>query len=196
MSKGDDTRSHILRRALDLTSEVGFEGLTIGVLAKLVRMSKSGLYAHFESKEDLQRQVLEHAADHFVDVVVRKAIAEPRGLPRVRALYQRWLDWTTVELSGGCPFFAAAIEYDDRPGPVRDKLVAQQHEVLETVARAARIAVDAGHFHAALDAEQFAFEFWAILQAYHHFARLLQRADARSRADQAFDSLLRNAGAT
>jgi AcrR family transcriptional regulator len=196
MSKGDDTRSHILRQALDLSSEVGFEGLTIGALAKRVKMSKSGLYAHFESKEALQGQVLGLAGEHFVDVVVRRAITEPRGLPRIRTLFGRWLGWATVELSGGCPFIAAATEYDDRPGPVRDKLVAQQDEVLEIIARAARIAVDEGHLRAELDTDQFAFEFWAILQAYHHFARLLRRDDARARAEGAFESLIRNAGAT
>lgn len=195
MSKGDDTRGHILSRALDLASKVGLVGLTIGALAKQVKMSKSGLYAHFDSKEELQLQVLDVAAEHFVDVVLRRAFKEARGLPRVRALFRSWLDWETEELSGGCPFFTAATEYDDRPGPVRDKLVTQQQEVLETIARSASFAVQEEHFRADLDVDQFAFEFWAILQAYHHFARLLRREDARARADQAFHSLIRNAGA-
>jgi AcrR family transcriptional regulator len=195
MTKGDETRSVILRQALDLSSEVGLEGLTVGALAKQVGMSKSGLYAHFESKEDLQSQVLDAAAALFVDVVVSKALTRPRGLPRVEALFQNWLGWTTEKLSGGCPFIAAATEYDDRPGPVRDTLVGHLLDVIGTIARAAQISVDEGHFRADLDVDQFAFEFWAILLAYHHFCRLMRQDDARKRAKRAFAALIRNAGA-
>ena len=119
MSKGDDTRRAILAEALDLTSEVGLEGLTIGVLAKLVGMSKSGLYAHFASKEELQVAVLEAAAGLFREQVFEPAKRQPRGLPRIQALFDRWLDWSATVLSGGCPFIAASTEFDDRPGPGR-----------------------------------------------------------------------------
>lgn len=196
MSKGTETRDFILRKALDLSSELGLEGLTIGSLARRVEMSKSGLYAHFASKEDLQGQVLEAAARRFVDVVLRPAIREPRGLPRVRALFAGWMRWTTDDLTGGCPFIAAAIEFDDRPGPVRERLVTLLGQVLGSIALAGRLAVDEGHLRADLDVDQFAFEFWSILQAYHHYARLLGRADAAARAERAFDKLIQDATAT
>ena len=190
MGKGDETRASILRQALDLVTEVGLEGLTIGTLARRVGMSKSGLYAHFGSKEDLQSQVLDTAAEKFVRGVVLKAIKRPRGLPRVRALFNLWLDWSTVEHSGGCPFIAAATEFDDRPGSVRDRVVTHLGDVVETLARSARISVEEGHFRHDLADDQFAFEVWAILLAYHHFARLMRCKEARQRADRAFATLL------
>jgi AcrR family transcriptional regulator len=196
MSKGEDTRSSILRQALDLSSEVGLEGLSLGSLAKLVGMSKSGLYAHFDSKEDLQSQVLDSTARRFVDVVVAPALKKPRGLPRVKALFERWLGWSTNELSGGCPFIAAATEFDDRSGPVRDTVVAHLRDATGTIARAAQISVEEGHFRANLDLEQFAFDFWAILLAYHQFHRLMRQADARKWANRAFASLIKNAKGT
>ena len=193
MTKGDDTRRSILKQALDLSSEVGLEGLTLGALAKRVGMSKSGLYAHFESKEDLQCQVLDTAAELFVEVVLTRALKEPRGLPRVRALFELWLDWSAEEFSGGCPFIAAATEFDDRFGKVRDRLLIHNRDLLETVARAARIGVEEGHFRADLDADQFAFEFWSTLLAFHHYTRLMRREDARNRASLSLDNLIRNA---
>ena len=193
MSKGDDTRRFILHQALDLSTQVGLEGLTVGTLAKRVGMSKSGLYAHIGSKEELQSQVLDAAVALFVEQVLTKVFQHPRGLPRVRELFQLWLNWTTDTLSGGCPFIAAAAEFDDRPGPVRDTLVRHQRDVIETIERATRISVAEGHFHADLDVEQFAFGFWAILLAYHHFARLMRRDDARDLAGRAFDKLVQDA---
>ena len=193
VSKGDDTRQVILRQALELSSELGLEGLTVGVLAKRVGMSKSGLYAHFDSKEALQSQVLEAAAERFVEVVLRPAIALPRGLPRVEALFHRWVDWSVAELRGGCPFIAASAEYDDRPGPMRDLVVHHLEAVYATISRAAAIAVDEGHFRVDLDIDQFAFEFWGILLSFHHFARLLERDDAQQLASSAFDLLLARA---
>jgi AcrR family transcriptional regulator len=195
MTKGEDTKTSILQQALDLASEVGLEGLTFGALAKQAGMSKSGLYAHFESKEDLQCQVLDAAAELFGAVVLSRALRQPRGLPRVRELFALWVDWTAGELRGGCPFVAAATEFDDRAGRVRDRLVEHLRHATEAIARMARTGVEAGHFRGDLDVEQFAFEFWALLLAYHHFSRLLGREDARTRADHAFTALLQNATA-
>jgi AcrR family transcriptional regulator len=196
MSKGQETRDRILLQALHQASEVGLEGLTVGDLAGRVGMSKSGLYAHFASKEDLQCRVLDTAADQFVDLVVAPALKEPRGLPRIRALFARWLDWATRQLSGGCPFVAAAVEFDDRPGAVRDRLVSHLKDVLGTIARAASISVEEGHFREDMDPDQFAFEFWGILQAFHHYARLFRHEDARARADAAFEVLVAGAART
>jgi len=190
MSKGHETHTAILEQALDLSTQVGLEGLTVGTLASRAGMSKSGLYAHFASKEDLQIQVLDAAAELFQDVVFIPALREPRGLPRLQKLFDLWLDWDTDRLSGGCPFIAAATEYDDRPGAVRDKLVTHLENVIYGIARGARIGVEESHFRRDLDADQFAYEFWGILTSYHHFARLMRRDDAAERARQAFAGLI------
>jgi len=194
MSKGEDTRAAILGRALAVTSELGLEGLSIGSLAQDLGMSKSGLFAHFGSKEDLQLQVLELAVERFVAAVVQPALAAPRGEPRVRALFDNWLAWAEATfLPGGCVFIAAANELDDRPGPLRDRLVESQQQWLAVLARAARIAQEEGHFRGDLDAEQFAYETYAVALAYHHFRRLLRDPGARDRARRAFDDLMRGA---
>lgn len=193
MSKGMTTQDTILRKALDLSSEIGLEGLTIGSLAKRVGMSKSGLYAHFDSKEALQRQVLDSAAERLTRFLVRQAFSKPRGLPRVRALFDFWLDWVDAEFSGGCPFISAAFEFDDRDSPVRENVVAHFNDVLGSIAKAARIAVEEGHFREDLDVDQFAFDFWSVQLAYHQYARLMKRDDARLRANRAFDDIIKRA---
>lgn len=196
MSKGEETRAAILDRALATTSRLGLEGLSIGTLAGDLGMSKSGLFAHFGSKEDLQLQVLELAVDRFVEAVIRPALAEPRGEPRVRALFENWLGWPEASnLPGGCVFIATANELDDRPGSLRDRLVGYQRQWLATLARATSIAKEEGHFRNDLDTEQFAYETYAALLAYHHFSRLLRDPDAAGRARHAFEDLLRGARA-
>ena len=193
MNKGEATRSAILAQALDLSSKVGLEGLTIGALAKQAGMSKSGLYAHFRSKENLQCQVLDAAAARFVKVVFRPALRQPRGLPRIRALFEYWLDWDTNELIGGCPFVSAAAEFDDRPGAVHDRLVRHQRDLFRSLGKAAQLSIDKGHLRKDLDVSQFVFELWGILLSYHYFARLLRHSDARAKAREAFESLMSNA---
>jgi AcrR family transcriptional regulator len=189
MGKGSATRSHVLAEGLDLASELGLEALTIGTLAERAGMSKSGLYAHFSSKEDLQCQVLDAGAERFVAEVMAPAIREPRGLPRIEAIQRRWMWWETEALPGGCPFVAAAADYDDREGPVRDRAVAHIGRWLEGIERAATIAVDEGHFREDLDVGQYAFELWSAVLAYQQYARLLRRPDADQRAHAAFASL-------
>lgn len=194
MSKGEETRSAILDTALALASTEGLEGLSIGGLAREVGLSKSGLFAHFNSKENLQLQVLETAAERFVAAVVVPALREPRGEPRVRALFERWLAWTKASyLPGGCPFVATAVELDDRPGPLRDYLVERQGQWLATMARAAAIAVEEGHFRHGLDTEQFAYELYSVLLAYHLFRRLLRDPQAETRCRRAFERLVGSA---
>ncbi|MEM9292517.1 MAG: TetR/AcrR family transcriptional regulator [Acidobacteriota bacterium] len=193
MSKGRETRQAILYRAVDLTSQVGLEGLSIGVLAKRAGMSKSGLYAHFGSKEELQREVLDAAADRFVDVVMAPAFREPRGLPRVERLFELWMWWGTQELSGGCPFVAAASDFEDRLGPVRDHLIVHLDDLLKEVAKTAQIAIDEGHFRPDLDVQQFAYEFWALVVVHQHYSKLFGYPRANERARAAFERMVRDA---
>jgi AcrR family transcriptional regulator len=194
MRKGEETRRVILGRALSLASEVGLEGLSIGLLSERVGMSKSGLFAHFSSKENLQVSVLEEAVSRFVDLVIAPALREPRGEPRVRTMFERWLDWGTQEIMpGGCVLMAAAIELDDRPGPARDQLLASQKDWHDTLAQAVRIAKSEGHFAAGLDETQFVFELFGIVESFYFHQRLFRDPSARQRAHTAFDRLLRDA---
>jgi AcrR family transcriptional regulator len=192
--KGDATRESILERAAGLASLVGLGGLTIGALADDLDLSKSGLFAHFRSKEALQIQVLEHAAARFVEVVVRPALAAPRGEPRLRALFDRWRRWPVASgLPGGCLFVQAAVELDDRPGPVRDRLVQQERDLMDLIANVARSGVAEGHFRKDLDPEQLAQELYGVMLGWHHASRLMRDPRADARAATAFEALVASA---
>lgn len=191
MSKGAETRAAILPKAMALASEKGLDGISIGNLAKEVGLSKSGLFAHFESKENLQQEVLAAAVERFVSTVVVPALKQPRGLPRIHALFENWMRWSRHPcMPGGCLFIAAANELDDRPGPLRERLVAYQRDWIDTLATAARIAVAEGQLRPDLDVEQFAYNFYSIILAYHHFSRLIRDPDAEERARRSFEGLL------
>lgn len=197
MSKGEETRSHVLREALALASEVGLEGVSIGKLAERVGLSKSGLFAHFDSKESLQVQILAEAIARFADMVVAPAIKKPRGEPRVRALFENWLKWAVADfMPGGCIFIAAAVELDDKPGPARDLLVGSQRDWLEVLAEAARIGIREGHFRSNLDVGQFAHEAYSIAYGHHFVSRLLREPKALQRTRKGFERLIDDARAS
>ena len=190
-TKGEQTRAAILDTALAVASKLGLEGLTIGSLADATGMSKSGLFAHFGSREDLQLAVLEHAAQRYGETVLKPVLKIERGLPRLRALFERWLDWTVASgLPGGCIMIAAAAEYDDRPGPIRDAVIANQGRGNAVCERAVRLAVEEGHLCPETDPEQIAFEMLGIVLAHHNHRRLLGDKEARKRALVAFDQLV------
>src|SRR4249920_1377868 len=174
MKKGDRTRTLILNDALTLASEVGLEGLSIGSLAGRLGLSKSGLFAHFGSKEDLQLATLRHTQERFQQAVFRPALASPRGLPRLRALFENWLSWIArIDRPGGCVMLAASVEYDDRPGQVRDALVAGQRELRGALAKAVRLGVEEGHLRPDTDPWQVVFELMGIVLQVHHDRGLL-----------------------
>jgi len=194
MSKGSQTRQAILDRGIAMASVVGLGGVTIGGLAAELGMSKSGLYAHFQSKEALQLALLQEGSERFVDHVVVPALKHARGEPRVRALLERWFRWASVDgLPGGCIFVEASVEFDDQPGRVRERLLGSQRDWLDTLATAARIAVEEGHFRDDLDPAQFAFELVSLAHGYHFVARLLRDPAARERAQTSLERLLRDA---
>ena len=196
-TKGERTRAAILDAALRLVSKAGLDGLTIGTLADATAMSKSGLFAHFGSREELLLAVLAHGQARFSEVVFQPAMAKPRGLPRLRAMFVNWLDWTeSAELPGGCPMIGGASEFDDRPGPVRDMLAGGQRTWIETLKRAVRQAIDGSQLGASTDPEQIAFEMFGIALVVHHHRRLLGYPKARSRALTALDSLFRRYAAS
>lgn len=191
LSKGEQTRTAILDEALRISSKLGLEGLTIGSLADATGMSKSGLFAHFGSREDLQLAVLEHAAQRYGEMVFVPVLKIERGLPRLRALFERWLDWALESgLPGGCIMISAAAEYDDRPGPIRDAVIANQHRGNAITQKAVRLAIEEGHLIPGTDPEQISFEMLGIVLASHNHRRLLGDREARKRALTAFDQLI------
>jgi len=194
MSKGESTRSRIVETALRAASVDGLEGITLGKVAADVGMSKSGLFAHFDSKEALQVDVLNAAAEKFTEVVVAPALKAPRGEPRLRSLFEHWMRWEQNEsLPGGCVFMHATAELDDRPGTARETLVEQQQRWLETLAKAVRMTVEIGHFRDDVNPSLFAFQLYGIVLSYYHSARLFKDPDARAHALNAFESLIESA---
>jgi len=191
MGRGEQTRDAILETALQVASRIGLGGLTIGTLSEELDLSKSGLFAHFGSKESLVLRTLEYAGERFTEAVVKPALAEARGEPRVRALFERALRWPQlVPQPGGCIFVTAAVEFDDQPGPVRDLVRTNRRGWRELVAGAVRRSVDAGHFRRDVEPEQFAFEMEGILFAWHHASRLLDDPHAEEHAHAAFEALV------
>ncbi len=192
MRKGEQTRTLILNEAVALASQVGLEGLSIGSLAERLDMSKSGLFAHFGSKEDLQVRTLGRAQELFLEQVFSPALKQPQGLPRLRALFSSWLAWleSNDDLPGGCLMLAASAEYDDRPGAVRDLLVAGQRELRGAIAKAIRLAIDEGHLEPQTDPWQLTFELFGIVLATHHDLRLFGDARALDRASDALERLI------
>ena len=191
MRKGEETRGMILNEAVALAGQVGLEGLSIGSLASRLGLSKSGLFAHFGSKEDLQLLTLKQAQSLFQERVFSPSLKEARGLPRLRALFSNWLGWLErKDPPGGCVILAASVEYDDRPGAVRDLLVAGQRELRGAIAKAIRLAIDAGHLTPQTDPWQLGFELLGIVLAAHHDHRLLDDIRSLARAQAAFERLI------
>lgn len=197
MSKGQKTRSAILSEALSAASTEGFQGISIGMLADRLKMSKSGLFAHFGSKEELEKAVLEEAGRRFMAAIWEPARTLPRGRPRLEAIFRNWLDWSLHkdDMPGGCVFQKLSAEIDDRPGPVRDQLAEMQSQWQATLARSAQIAIEEGHFRRDLDPRQFAYEMQGILMALKYYRRLLRDETAIERSNQAFADLLERSAA-
>lgn len=191
MSKGEATRERILDWAFRSATRRGLEGLSIGNLASELGLSKSGLFAHFGSKEELQIAVLEAARERFIELVVRPALAARRGEARMRKWFESWMRWTNdPTVPGGCIFMVAAVELDDREGRPRELLVKSQRELLDAVAKSAAHAIEAGDFRAELDPDQFAFELLGVMLAHHQEKRLFRSQNAEKRARSAFERLL------
>jgi AcrR family transcriptional regulator len=188
--KGEQTRAAIVEVALELAARNGLEGLTIGSLAERMQRSKSGVFAHFGSREDLQIAVLKAYERRFVDEVLVPALKEKRGLPRLRAVFDRWLERTAIEAARGCIWISGAAEYDDRPGSVREELVAMVRSWQRELSRAIQQAVDAGDLPADLDVQELVFQLYGVILVLHHDGRLLDSPDAVGRARRSFERLI------
>ena len=190
LHKGQQTRAAILDAALALASHMGLEGLSIGALAEVTQMSKSGVFAHFGSREELQISVIREYHAKFEEEVFFPAISEPRGLPRLRALFDRWVRRVTVELDSGCIYISGAVEFDDRPGPVRDALATMVQAWHDALGLAIRIAVEEGHLRPDTDPQQMLFEIHGLILALHHDARFLRNPGTLDRARAGFARVL------
>lgn len=190
LQKGQQTKAAIVDAALGLATQIGLEGLSIGALAEVMQMSKSGVFAHFGSREELQISVVREYHARFEEEVFYPAIRAPRGLPRLRALFANWMQRTTVEIDSGCIYISGAVEFDDRPGPVRDALASSVNTWLSAMQRAINIAVEEGHLRADTDADQMRFEIHSLILALHYEARFLRSPDSVRRSLAAFEGIV------
>jgi AcrR family transcriptional regulator len=195
LQKGQQTKAAIVDAALGLATQIGLEGLSIGALAEVTQMSKSGVFAHFGSREELQISVIREYHARFEDEVFYPAMAQPRGLPRLRALFANWMQRTSVELDSGCLYISGAVEFDDRPGPVRDALASSVATWHAAMKRAITASKDEGHLRADVDEEQMLFEIHGLILALHYEARFLRSPGAIARANTGFENILRRYGA-
>ena len=190
MSKGYATKETILKAAFELTSKFGLESLSIGELAKSVGMSKSGLFSHFKSKEKLQIMVMDYASENFVLRVVKPALIKSRGIDRIQAMMKNWENWSSTYLPGGCPFLSAIVEFDDRPGAVRDHIQVLQATMVATFARSVDIAIEENQIKKDTDSEQLAYELYSNMIGFHIYNRLLKDKNAKKKFDTFFESIL------
>jgi AcrR family transcriptional regulator len=195
LHKGQQTKAAIVDAALGLATQIGIEGLSIGALAEVAQMSKSGVFAHFGSREELQISVVREYHRRFEEEVFFPAMKEPRGLPRLRALFRNWMARTSLEIDSGCLYISGAVEFDDRPGPVRDALVGSVQSWLDAMHRAVVQAREEGHLRAGIDEQQVAFEIHGLILALHYEARFLKSPGSVARANAGFDHILKSYGA-
>ena len=189
MPKGISTKQDIINRGLEMASQLGLECITIGLLAKETSLSKSGLFAHFKSKENLQLEILRHAADDFTKKVILPALKVQAGITRIKALVKNWIDWGN-KISGGCIFVTAGTEYSDRPGKVRTLLIQQQEQWIESLRRIANSAIKVGDFKEGIDVDQFTFELYSLLLGFHYYYKLLDDKKVIQKQEVALDQLL------
>jgi AcrR family transcriptional regulator len=193
--KGQQTKLAIIEAALGLSTQIGLEGLSIGVLAEVTHMSKSGVFAHFGSREELQISVIHEYFSRFEQEIFYSALQEARGLPRVQALFNNWMKRVAIEIQSGCIFISGAVEFDDRPGPVRDALATSVQTWLTALYRAVVLAKQCGHLQQDADEQQMAFEIHGLILALHYEARFLKNPGSIERANQGFRNILVRYGA-
>lgn len=192
--KGQQTKAAIVDAALRLASQVGLEGLSIGAVAAIMHMSKSGVFAHFGAREELQISVVREYFQRFEQEVFYPALAQPRGLARVEALFANWMKRVAIEIQSGCIFISGAVAFDDRPGPVRDALASSVNIWLAAVRRAVLQAREQGELRPDADSDQMAFEIHGLILALHYEARFLNNPGSIARAHAGFAHILATYG--
>jgi AcrR family transcriptional regulator len=188
--KGEKTKAAIVDAALGLATQIGLEGLSIGALAEVTGMSKSGVFAHFGSREELQISVVREYYARFEQEVFYPAMEAKRGLPRLKALFANWMKRTSVEIDSGCIFISGAVEFDDRTGPVRDALASSVSTWMSAMRRAVQQAQELVHLDEAVHPDQILFEIHGLILALHYEARFLKTPGSIERTLKGFDSIL------
>jgi AcrR family transcriptional regulator len=188
--KGQQTKAVIIDAALGLASQIGLEGLSIGAVAEVTGMSKSGVFAHFGSREELQISVIREYHDRFESEVFYAAMQQPRGIQRLQALFDNWMVQTSAEIDSGCIYISGAVEFDDRTGPVRDALWRSVATWQTALRRAVELTQAEGHLICEADAHQIAFEIHGLILALHYEARFLRNPNAAERARRGFSHIL------
>ena len=194
LHKGQQTKAAIVDAALGLATQIGLEGLSIGTLAEVTQMSKSGVFAHFGSREELQISVIREYHHRFEEEVFYPALSAERGLPRLRAMFANWMQRTSVEIDSGCIYISGAVEFDDRPGPVRDALASSVRTWHTALRRTIVMARELGHLRADVDEEQMLFEIHGLILALHYEARFLKNPGSITRVNTGFDHILARYG--
>ena len=190
LHKGQQTKAAIVEAALGLATHIGLEGLSIGELADVTGMSKSGVFAHFGSREELQISVVREYHQRFEQEVFYPAMDEERGLPRLRAMFALWMQRTSLEIDSGCIYISGAVEFDDREGPVRDALAGSVLTWMGAMRRAIQQCKELGQLRADVDEQQMLFEIHGLILALHYEARFLKTPGSIARANQGFDNIL------
>lgn len=190
MVREKDTKTAILEKGLEMASHLSLEAITIGGLAKEMNMSKSGLFAHFQSKENLQVEILNYAAKHFSDYVILPALKVERGIPRIRAIVENWIKWGNI-FSGGCIFVDATTEFNDRPGNIHNILIDQQKQWVDVLRRIGESAIKAGHIKADTDCDQFAYDLYSLVLGHYYYDQLLHDSKIDQRKEQSLDNFLK-----
>lgn len=194
--KGELTRAAILDTALTLAARDGLEGLTIGLLADQMQMSKSGVFAHFGSREELQMEVIRLYHANFEQEVFYPSMAQPRGLPRLKTMFANWVNRVSEEIASGCIYISGAVEYDDRPGELREKLSEMVTMWQQALRRATEQAIECGDLKADTNPDQLVFEMYGLILALHHDARFLKIPSSFERAQNGFQRLIKDYGAS
>jgi AcrR family transcriptional regulator len=190
-SKAEQTKAIIIDAALRLASQIGLEGLSIGAIAEVTQMSKSGVFAHFGSREELQISVVREYFARFERDVFTPTLALPRGLPRLRGIFDNWMVQVAHEIQSGCIFISGAVEFDDRTGPVRDALEQSMKTWLAAVRKAVALSAEQGHFIADVEPKQVVFEIHGLILALHYEARFFKSPRSMDRAKTGFENLLK-----
>src|SRR5262245_21784569 len=196
LQKGQQTKAAIVDAALGLATQIGLEGLSIGALAEVTQMSKSGVFAHFGSREELQISVIREYHNRFEQEVFYPSLGDLRGLPRLRAMFANWMKRTSVEIDSGCIYITGAVEFDDRPGPVRDALASSVQTWHAAMKRTIQMAKEEGHLRSDVDEEQMLFEIHGLILALHYEARFLKTPGSIARANTGVENILQRYGMT
>jgi AcrR family transcriptional regulator len=188
--KGSATKSTILQAALEIASKSGLEGITIGHLAESVGMSKSGVFAHFGSREELQIEVIRKYYEYFSEIVFAPALNKAKGLPRLRQMIDSWLKISVGENTSSCFFISGAVEFDDRPGIVRDELVRSVEDWRAAIRRAIKESIAAGHLKKSVNVEALLFQLYSIVLGVHHDSRFLNNPKCLVTANKLIKEIL------